>query len=160
MLLTLAIALTLYAPGPIALALTLQDCGVCSYCRDKPKFGGVGTKRQKCVKKRASGDGPTRVWAALRVFSEQHLQAIHSLLRRDLKVGKALNVGFWCLRVWLLRCSSTGSHVRACACRLLRRIRLSSRRPSSLMRCSEGRSSSCGDSVARGALDRCRPLSC
>ena len=28
--------------------LEIEDCGMCIFCRDKPKFGGPGTKRQKC----------------------------------------------------------------------------------------------------------------
>ena len=26
-----------------------EDCGTCTFCRDKPKFGGPGTKKQKCA---------------------------------------------------------------------------------------------------------------
>ena len=29
-----------------------EDCGDCSNCRDKPKFGGPNTKRQKCILKK------------------------------------------------------------------------------------------------------------
>ena len=29
-----------------------EDCGDCSYCRDKPKFGGPNTKRKKCILKK------------------------------------------------------------------------------------------------------------
>ena len=29
-----------------------EDCGDCSYCRDKPKFGGPNRKRQKCILKK------------------------------------------------------------------------------------------------------------
>ena len=29
------------------------DCDECVYCRDKPRLGGPGTKRQKCVLKRS-----------------------------------------------------------------------------------------------------------
>ena len=28
------------------------DCGVCRFCRDKPKFGGRGTLKQACITKR------------------------------------------------------------------------------------------------------------
>ena len=31
-----------------------QDCGVCNACRDKPKFGGPGTAKQACSKRRCS----------------------------------------------------------------------------------------------------------
>ena len=33
-------------PEPAAPA---EDCGVCDNCKDKPKFGGPGTKRKMCV---------------------------------------------------------------------------------------------------------------
>lgn len=26
-----------------------EDCGTCTFCKDKPKFGGPGTKKQKCA---------------------------------------------------------------------------------------------------------------
>ena len=29
-----------------------QDCGQCPYCADKPKFGGPGTKKQCCAKRK------------------------------------------------------------------------------------------------------------
>ena len=31
------------------------DCGACKYCRDKSKFGGFGTLRQKCEQRRCLG---------------------------------------------------------------------------------------------------------
>ena len=34
-----------------------EDCGECAMCMDKIKFGGPGTKRQKCEKKRCIGIG-------------------------------------------------------------------------------------------------------
>ena len=30
---------------------TREDCGECKFCQDKPKFGGPGRKKQRCVKK-------------------------------------------------------------------------------------------------------------
>ena len=30
-------------------ACSREDCGSCSNCKDKPKFGGPGTKKQKCL---------------------------------------------------------------------------------------------------------------
>ena len=30
-------------------ACLTPDCGSCSNCKDKPKFGGPGTKKQKCM---------------------------------------------------------------------------------------------------------------
>lgn len=38
--------------------LTDDDCGTCHYCKDKPKFGGPGTLRKKCLKKQRGGDCP------------------------------------------------------------------------------------------------------
>ena len=29
-----------------------SDCGMCKFCEDKPKFGGRGTLKQCCVKRR------------------------------------------------------------------------------------------------------------
>jgi hypothetical protein len=34
-----------------------EDCGVCINCRDKPKFGGPGTRRQGCLAKKVPGGG-------------------------------------------------------------------------------------------------------
>ena len=31
------------------------DCGKCKYCLDKPKFGGHGTLKQCCAKRRCLG---------------------------------------------------------------------------------------------------------
>ena len=44
----------------------VDDCGVCNFCKDKPRFGGRGTKRQKCVNKRVLGVGPVRTHACTR----------------------------------------------------------------------------------------------
>ena len=38
--------------------LVVADCGKCANCRDKRKFGGMGTKRQKCIAKKSTGEGP------------------------------------------------------------------------------------------------------
>ena len=32
-----------------------QDCGVCMFCIDKPKFGGPGRKRQSCIETICTG---------------------------------------------------------------------------------------------------------
>ena len=34
--------------------LEIADCGTCQYCLDKPRFGGRGTKRQKCARETTS----------------------------------------------------------------------------------------------------------
>ena len=47
------------------------------------RFGGPGTKRQKCVEKRSPDLGPVRVWTALRVASEEHLRKIEEYSAQD-----------------------------------------------------------------------------
>lgn len=32
-----------------------QDCGNCNNCKDKPKFGGPGRKKQCCIKRKCYG---------------------------------------------------------------------------------------------------------
>ena len=32
-----------------------SDCGVCKYCRDKPKYGGPGRLKQCCEKRKCIG---------------------------------------------------------------------------------------------------------
>ena len=34
------------------LGCTRNDCGECRFCKDKPKFGGPGKKKQCCEKRR------------------------------------------------------------------------------------------------------------
>ena len=34
------------------LACLREDCGKCKFCKDKPKFGGKGVKKQCCIKQR------------------------------------------------------------------------------------------------------------
>ena len=41
-----------------------SDCGECSPCLDKPKFGGPGTQKQACVLRRCVSLGPARPPAA------------------------------------------------------------------------------------------------
>ena len=36
----------------ICSSCTASDCGVCRYCRDKPKFGGKGVLKQCCVQRK------------------------------------------------------------------------------------------------------------
>ena len=33
-----------------------DDCGTCKFCLDKPKFGGKGSKKQCCIKRRCTVD--------------------------------------------------------------------------------------------------------
>ena len=56
--------------------LEIKDCGECVYCLDKPRYGGKGTKRQKCINKKVPSIAPIKAWAALRVTSLQQLAVI------------------------------------------------------------------------------------
>ena len=38
--------------GGMCLGCTSNDCGECQYCKDKPKFGGPGKKKQFCKKQK------------------------------------------------------------------------------------------------------------
>jgi len=31
-----------------------KDCGICLYCKDKPKYGGPGKKKRACVRRACS----------------------------------------------------------------------------------------------------------
>jgi hypothetical protein len=58
--------------------LDIEDCGVCSFCLDKPKYGGPGTKRQKCERKQqeaeyASESRNPRVWCGLHLITEHQM---------------------------------------------------------------------------------------
>ena len=48
-----------------------EDCGKCKFCKDKPKFGGKGVKKQKCVKRRCMNSNSISQKPALKL-------AIHS----------------------------------------------------------------------------------
>ena len=77
------LSLTVCAAGPDGqpVGLNVSDCGKCMFCADKPRFGGKGTKRQKCVNKRVTGVGPVKAWTALRVVSKAHLDEIGARTR-------------------------------------------------------------------------------
>lgn len=53
-----------------------NDCGECLYCLDKPKYGGKGTKRQKCVRKRLPPQSDAHVFATTRVLSNREVSPI------------------------------------------------------------------------------------
>jgi hypothetical protein len=59
------------------------DCGVCQYCLDKPKFGGPGSKRKRCVARRCLEPGPARVWSSLRVVTVQYLRELEAYASQD-----------------------------------------------------------------------------
>jgi CXXC zinc finger domain len=70
-------------PDNKPVALEIHDCGACLYCLDKPRFGGKGTKRQKCVNKKMAHVGPIKAWASLRVTSTQELQMVENFSNRE-----------------------------------------------------------------------------
>lgn len=35
----------------LCLSCAKEDCGVCRFCRDKPKFGGAGKQKQRCAER-------------------------------------------------------------------------------------------------------------
>ena len=57
----------------IAPGLEMEDCGVCVFCLDKPKYGGPGTKRQKCELKQNEANHATRMPAGVRVWTTLHI---------------------------------------------------------------------------------------
>ena len=78
--LTLTVSSSGIGVGGLPLASTIADCEECVYCLDKPRFGGPGTKRQKCILKRdpVVPAGPLRVWASLQVCTPMQLApALH-----------------------------------------------------------------------------------
>ena len=70
-------------PDNKPVALEIHDCGACLFCLDKPRFGGKGTKRQKCVNKKMAHVGPVKAWASLRVTSTQELQMVENFSNRE-----------------------------------------------------------------------------
>ena len=72
------LSLTVCAAGADGqpVGLNVDDCGECQFCLDKTKFGGPGTKRQKCILKKSISFGHPQAWASLKVCSKRHLEAI------------------------------------------------------------------------------------
>ena len=69
------LTLTVSASGGAPPGESLNDCGKCQFCADKPKFGGPGTKRQKCIMKRHVSS-EARVWTSLGVCSSEHMRQL------------------------------------------------------------------------------------
>jgi hypothetical protein len=66
-------------PGSVA-----SDCGECQYCLDKPKFGGPGSKRKRCLARCClEPPGPARVWGSLRVVTVQYLRELEAYASQD-----------------------------------------------------------------------------
>ena len=85
----------LIAPG-----LEIDDCGTCPFCLDKPKYGGPGTKRQKCELKQqeasfAAESRDTRVWASLHMVSAQEMEQMRQIAKLPLPepLVKAIEIG-------------------------------------------------------------------
>mmetsp|Transcript_20113 Transcript_20113/g.51198 ORF Transcript_20113/g.51198 Transcript_20113/m.51198 type:complete len:558 (-) Transcript_20113:735-2408(-) len=77
----------------IAPGLQIEDCGKCTFCLDKPKYGGPGTKRQKCELKQneaghSAGVTPgAHVWTCLHLVKESEyakIQAIEAMPLPDI----------------------------------------------------------------------------
>ena len=77
-----------FAPG-----LEIEDCGQCTFCLDKPRYGGPGTKRQKCELKQneanfnaasAGGYAGARVWTSLHMVRQSEYEKIMSIERMPL----------------------------------------------------------------------------
>lgn len=67
---------------PAPPGVQVADCGDCSFCLDKPRFGGPGRKRQKCNSKRIScATGETRVWAAVQVITQEEIDTLQMFMR-------------------------------------------------------------------------------
>ena len=56
---------------------TLKDCGKCNNCLDKPKFGGHGKRRQRCICKRACSKPRVALPAAQSVRQVIAVEAVH-----------------------------------------------------------------------------------
>jgi hypothetical protein len=86
-------------PDGQPVGLQIKDCGVCQFCADKPRFGGKGTKRQKCINKKKPSIGPVKAWASLRITSKQHELLIEKYANREVSTALIYNTAV------LLTCS-------------------------------------------------------
>ena len=64
--------------------LEIDDCGQCPFCLDKPKYGGPGTKRQKCELKQqeavhAYDSRNPRIWCSLHLISQAEMEEIRQI---------------------------------------------------------------------------------
>ena len=68
-----------YCPG-----CTKSDCGRFRYCTDKPKFGGLGKKKECCEHKKCqSPTTPERIFTSTDIQSEVHNEASASIATID-----------------------------------------------------------------------------
>ena len=75
---TVRLILTVTSSGGTNIGQLQDDCGKCNYCSDKPKFGGKGTKRQKCVLKGLPPICEPKVAAALRLMSQTEVEMLEA----------------------------------------------------------------------------------
>ena len=73
----------------IAPGLEIDDCGMCPFCLDKPKYGGPGTKRQKCELKQqeasfTADNREPRIWAKLHLVTGQEMEQIKQISKLPL----------------------------------------------------------------------------
>ena len=80
--------------------LEIADCGVCTFCRDKPKYGGGGTKRQKCELKQQEAaivfdNRDPRVWCGLHLITDQEMMQMREIQKLPLPepITQALEKG-------------------------------------------------------------------
>lgn len=59
------------------------DCGVCTFCKDKPKFGGPGKKKQRCEKRTCTNFQHT---PGSRQYLRNKRMALDSAVDPDVKV--------------------------------------------------------------------------
>ena len=79
-------------PAGQPVALEIKDCGECTFCLDKPRFGGKGTKRQKCINKKTPSQGPVQAWASLRITSKQHEALIEQYASQEVRTPMSRSV--------------------------------------------------------------------
>jgi len=73
----------------IAPGLEIDDCGQCPFCLDKPKYGGPGTKRQKCELKQqeasfTADNREPRIWSKLHLVTGQEMEQIRQISKLPL----------------------------------------------------------------------------
>jgi len=71
--------------------MTAGDCGVCPNCRDKPKFGGPGVKKQSCVHRVCRAEKPKRPWQVAARGAEW--RALHGHAAMDPRRAAGCNGG-------------------------------------------------------------------
>ena len=89
------------AGATIAPGLEIDDCGKCPFCLDKPKYGGSGTRRQKCELKQEEAtrnvddsSAPT-IWGKLHLITGQEREQMLETQKLPLPepLIKAMEIG-------------------------------------------------------------------